>query len=238
MIRFLRVLLVIVPTTIYYGARILGAAWRGAPTGSPVFEDAPRSWARSVLWASGVDVVMEGVEVIDPSRPQILVANHTSWFDVAALAAHLPGTYRFVAKKELETVPIFGPAWQACGHISIDRGDRAKAIESLAVARRKLEQDRPTVIMFPEGTRSNSGELKAFKKGAFLLALQTGVEIVPAAIIGSHEIMPKGKWSIRKGTVTVRFGQPIEVSGMSVDDRDALIGRARASVLALQGATE
>ena len=238
MIRLLRVILVVVPTTLYYGAKIMWAAWRRAPVGSPVFEDAPRSWSKSVLWSSGIDVVLEGADVIDPGRPQILVANHTSWFDVAALAAHLPGTYRFVAKKELESVPIFGPAWQACGHISIDRGNREKAISSLAVARKKLERERPTVIMFPEGTRSKTGELRPFKKGAFLLAIQTGVEIVPAAIIGSHEVMPKGSWLIRKGTVTVRFGEPIEVAGLTVDDRDALIGRTRSAVLRLQGATE
>lgn len=238
MIRLLVTAALIVPSTLFYGARILWAAWRGEPPGSPIYELAPRRWSKSILWAAGVKVVLEGAEVIDPGRPQILVANHTSWFDVTALAAYLPGTYRVVAKEELKSVPIFGPAWQACGHIAIDRANRERAIESLAVARRKLEDERPTVIMFPEGTRSVTGELRPFKKGAFLLAIQTGVEIVPAAILGSREIMRKGSWLIRGGTVTVRFGKPIQVAGMGVDDRDVLIGQARSAILALQGATK
>ena len=135
-------------------------------------------------------------------------------------------------------MPIFGPAWQACGHIAIDRGNRQKAIESLAIARRKLEDERPTVIMFPEGTRSESGELMKFKKGAFLLAIQTGVELIPAGISGSREIMSRKSWLIRPGTVTVRFGTPIQVAGMGVDDRDALIGQARSAVQSLMGAPE
>jgi len=238
MIRLLTVLFVIVPSTLYYGARILWAAWRKAPPGTPIYETGPREWSKAILGAAGVRVLLEGVDVIDPARPQILVANHTSWFDVTALAAYLPGTYRFVAKQELASVPVFGPAWKACGHIAIDRGNRQRARESLAIARRRLEGERSTVIMFPEGTRSTSGELKAFKKGAFLLAIQTGVEIVPAAIVGSYRIMRKGSWLIRPGTVTVRFGSPIQVGGMSVDDRDALIAQAREAILSLQGATE
>jgi len=237
-IRFITTLIVIIPSTIYYGARIMWAAWRKAPAGSPVFVEAPRGWSKSILWGAGVKVVLEGADVIDPDRPQILVANHSSWFDVTALTAYVPGKYKFVAKKELETVPIFGPSWQACGHISIDRGNRTKAIESIARARRTLEEERPTVIMFPEGTRSLTGEVGPFKKGAFLLALQTGVEVVPVAIIGSWQVMRKGSWLIRGGTVTVRFGQPIQVAGMGVDDRDVLIGQARAAILALKGETE
>lgn len=238
MIRFITTLLVIIPSTMYYGFQIMWAGWRKAPPESPIFDRGPRDWSKSILWGAGVKVVLEGADVIDPDRPQILVANHSSWFDVTALTAYIPGKYKFVAKKELETVPIFGPSWQACGHISIDRGNRAKAIESIARARRTLEGERPTVIMFPEGTRSLTGELMPFKKGAFLLALQTGVEIVPVAIIGSWEVMRKGSWRIRGGTVTIRFGRPIQVEGMGVDDRDALIGQARSAILALRGETE
>lgn len=234
MIRFVMVALLIVPSTLYYGGKILWAAWRKAPPDTPIFEFGPRGWARSILWAAGVKVVLEGAEVIDPERAQILVANHTSWFDVAALATYLPGKYKFVAKQELASVPVFGPAWQACGHIAIDRRNRERSIQSLAAVRRKLEEERPTVIMFPEGTRSRTGELTRFKKGAFLLALQTGVEIVPVAILGSYEIMPKGRWRIYSGTITIRFGKPIQVDGMGVDDRDALIGQARSAILALQ----
>ncbi|HSG08211.1 MAG TPA: lysophospholipid acyltransferase family protein, partial [Longimicrobiales bacterium] len=142
MIGLLRVLFVAIPATVYYATRMLWAAWRNGPEDRQILEDVPRTWSLLMLRAAGARVVLENEGVIDPDRPQILVANHVSWFDVPALAGHLPGKYRFVAKKELTKVPFFGPAWQAAGHIAIDRFDRTKAIDSLAVARRKLEEDR------------------------------------------------------------------------------------------------
>lgn len=236
MIALLRVLFVIVPATLWYGARILVEARKGAAADHALLDDLPRRWARLLLRAAGVDVVLENIEVIDPDRPQILVANHTSWFDVLALTAWFPGPYRFVAKQELATIPVFGPAWQACGHIAIDRQDRRRAIESLQVARRRLEEDRPTVIMFPEGTRSASGELRPFKKGAFVLAIETGVEVVPVGILGSHEVMRKGSLAIRPGTIRVRFGTPIPVAGRTVADRDDLTAESRDAVASLLSA--
>ncbi len=233
MIRLLAVLLVIVPITIWHAARILWAmAWK-SPRLPCVCADVPRSWSRTLLRVSGVRVVLENEEVIDPDRAQILVANHQSWFDVLALAGHLPGGYRFVAKKEIEKAPLFGPSLRRCGHIYIDREDRAKALESLARAREILEKERPTVIMFPEGTRSKDGRLQRFKKGAFVLGIQTGVEVVPAAIIGSRDVMPKGTLKIRPGTITVRFGAPVPVDGMEVEDRDRLTREVHGAVAGL-----
>jgi len=187
-----------------------------------------------LLWCSGVDVVLENEGVIDADRPQILVANHTSWYDVLVLVGSIPGRALFVAKHEILGVPVFGPALKACGHIFIDRKDRKKAVESLSEARRRLEDESPTIIMFPEGTRSATGELQAFKKGAFVLGLQTGVDIVPAAIVGSREVMKKGSLLVRPGKVTVRFGEPISVEGLTLDDRSDLTERAREALMELQ----
>lgn len=234
MIGLLRMALVAIPATIWYATEIWWLARRRSPKLRRRCEEIPRAWARVLLRSVGVKVVLENPEAIDPARPQVLVANHVSWFDVLALAGYVPGRFRFVAKKELETVPFFGPTWLACGHISIDRQDRNRAIESLAEASRKLEEDRPTVILFPEGTRSSTGALRSFKKGAFVLAIRTGVEVVPAAILGSREVMRKGSWRIRTGrTITVRFGTPIPVEGLQMEDRDALTDRARVAVAGL-----
>jgi len=233
-IGLIRVILVAIPSTIYYAFRIAWASRSRRPEQRRMLEDAPRKWSRLMLRAAGVRVVLENEGVIDPDRPQILVANHVSWFDVPAVAGHLPGKYRFVAKQELTKVPLFGPAWQAAGHIAIDRYDRTKAIDSLAEARRKLEEDRPTVVMFAEGTRSPTGELRPFKKGAFILGIQTGVEVVPAAILGSREVMSKGSWWIHTGrTIRIRFGTPIPVDGLAMKDRDSLTERAHRAVAAL-----
>jgi 1-acyl-sn-glycerol-3-phosphate acyltransferase len=235
-LRLLVVALAIGPLTVYYGTKVLWATYRGRPGYQSVCERSPRSWARAILRCAGVDVVLENDQIIAADRPQILVANHVSWFDVLALAGHLPGHAVFVAKKELRGVPFFGRAAAACGQIFIDRSDRNRAVESLAVARRELEKSSPTVIMFPEGTRSASGELQPFKKGAFVLAIQSGVDVVPAAIFGSREVMKKGSLLIRPGTVRVRFGAPISVSGLELGDRNQLTERAWQSLADLQRA--
>jgi 1-acyl-sn-glycerol-3-phosphate acyltransferase len=236
-IGFLWVALVALPATIWYAGKVVWASRRERPDMPCICEAVARAWARLILRAARVRVELENAEVIDPDRPQVLVANHVSWFDVLALAAHIPGPFSFVAKKELEGIPLFGPAWLACGHISIDRQDRGSAIASLEAAGRRLEEDRPTVILFPEGTRSPTGELRGFKKGAFVLAIQAGVEVVPAAILGSRDVMAKGSWRIRTGrTITVRFGTPIPVEGLRMEDRDGLTGRARDAVAALLAA--
>lgn len=239
MIGLLRVVVVAVPLTIAYATHLIWAAWRKSASLERISNEYTRRWASHLLRAARTRVELVGGEVIDPDRAQLLVANHVSWFDVLALAACVPGPSRFIAKKELEKIPLFGPAWQAAGHISIDRGDRASALESLERARRTLERDRPTVIFFPEGTRSPTGELRAFKKGAFVLAIQTGVEVVPAAILGSREVMAKGSLRIHMGrTIRVHLGAPIPVSEFTIEDRDELTGRARSDVMKLLGGAE
>jgi 1-acyl-sn-glycerol-3-phosphate acyltransferase len=235
MIGLLCVLVVGVPVTLWYCLVILWSAFRKSDKLPCRCDQLPRKWARLLLRAADARVELENVERIVPDRPQILVANHVSYFDVLALLGYLPGKYRFVGKQELTRVPLWGPAWMACGHISIDRQDKTKAMASLALARRKLEEERPTVVLFPEGTRSVTGELRAFKKGAFVLAIQTGTEVVPAAILGTREIMRKGSLAIRRGkTIRVRFGEPIPVDGLGMEDRDALTRRAHDAVAALQ----
>lgn len=234
MIRLLMVAIVAVPATIYYAIRILWGVARGGEKARCTCDYVPRAWSRWMLRAAGVRVVLENEEVIEPGVPQVVIANHVSWFDVPVLAAHLPGPYVFVAKKEIEKTPFFGRAVRACGHIFIDRKDRSQAVESLARARRRLETDGPSIIMFPEGTRSASGELQRFKKGAFVLAIQTNSDVVPAAIFGSRAVMRKGSLWIRPGTIRVRFGKPIPVEEYSVDGRDRLTDRAWESLAALQ----
>lgn len=237
MLRLLVVLVVIVPATAWHGLRMIWAAYRRADDLECICDRSPRRWARLLLACSGTDVVLENADVIDPERPQILVSNHLSWFDVLALAAMLPGRYIFVAKRELESIPVFGRAVAACGHVFIDRDDRGRAVESLARARERLEERSPTIIMFPEGTRSMSGALQPFKKGAFVLAIQAGVDIVPAAISGSREVMRKGSWLIHPGSIRVRFGEPISVQGLAVEHRNQLTARAHEAVAGLQASS-
>lgn len=195
-----------------------------------IYDKLARLWSRWTLAASGVRVRIEGAENIRSDAPQIIISNHQSWYDVWALAAYIPGRYRFIAKKELARIPLFGQAWQAAGHISVDRSDRQAAIRSLEQAARRVREDNSSVVIFAEGTRSRTGELLPFKKGGFMLALQMGVDIVPTAVIGGRHILPKGGWRVRKGDLIVRFGEPVPIVQYSESNRDELIARVRAEV--------
>lgn len=191
--------------------------------------------ARLILWSAGVEVEYEGLERLEGAGPRILIANHESWFDVMALCARIP-TYRFAIKKELEKIPIWGAAWVACGHISVDRHNRQAALESMEHARRiGGGSDDILIVFFPEGTRSGTGALLPFKKGAFVLALQLGAPIIPVAVIGGRQVMAKGSFRIRSGKMRVVVGEPIPVASIKFEERDALVERTRAAVAELRG---
>ncbi len=170
-----------------------------------------RQWARIALWASGSRAVGHGMQNVKPGEPFILVANHVSWFDIFAIAVLLKVDFHFVAKKELERVPVFGLAWRAAGHISIDRSNRERAVESLRVAGEQMREQRSVVIIFAEGTRSRTGRLQPFKKGAFVLAHETGIPIVPTVVTGSYDIMRPDTFSVRPATIHVHFEPPVTV---------------------------
>jgi 1-acyl-sn-glycerol-3-phosphate acyltransferase len=232
-IRLLAVALMIAPWTIYLTLEILWHVYRKSPDRQRVFEAAPRRWAGLILRAAGVRVVAENPPKMPLAKPLVVVANHVSWFDVLALCAVTPGRYLFVAKKEVRSAPFLGRSIEECGHIFIDRSNRQAALESLVGLSERLAKERPIIIMFPEGTRSSTGELQPFKKGAFVLAMEGGADIVPTAILGSREVMKKHSLFIHPGTITVRFGEPIAVEGKSAGERDQLILDSRAAVARL-----
>ena len=182
-----------------------------------------------------VSVHVEGAANLASEGAFIIIANHESWFDVWALAGCLPIDARFAAKKELERIPVFGRAWRVCGHISIDREDHASAIESMALAGRRIKDEDLHTVFFAEGTRCPDGALHPFKKGPFVIAIEGGVPIVPVGLVGSRPIMPKGSFRIRKGVITVRVGEPISVVGMEHADRDRLRDDAWDAVAQLRG---
>ncbi|MEQ1857671.1 MAG: lysophospholipid acyltransferase family protein, partial [Longimicrobiales bacterium] len=235
-IRLLIMLVVVAPVTLWYVVIILWHIYRNTPEAPRIADEMPRRWAALLLRASGVRVVVENEGAIDRGVPQVLVANHASWFDVLALTASTPGRYVFVAKKEVEYIPFLGRTIGACGHIFIDRQNHQAALASLAAARERLAREKPRVIMFPEGTRSDSGELQPFKKGAFVLAIETGADIVPAAILGSRAVMRKHSLLIHSGTITIRFGQRISVAGKTIEQRAQLMQDTREALAGLLAA--
>lgn len=198
------------------------------------YDWATRSWAAWTLWAAGSRVVVEGFDHVDLTKPLVVIANHESWFDVFAIATVIPKRFRFVAKQELGRIPIFGQAWKAAGHISINRSDTASAVDTLKRAGAVLHADSSAVIIFPEGTRSPTGDLLPFKKGAFRLALLSGVDLQPIGVIGGRYIMAKGAWRVRRGRIIVRFGEPIRIAEYRQNELDRLMGDARAIIETLR----
>jgi 1-acyl-sn-glycerol-3-phosphate acyltransferase len=189
-------------------------------------------WARSICGASGVSVHTEGTENLQPGQPYIFAANHQSQFDIFALQGFLGIDFRWLAKKELFRVPVWGTAMRRAGYIRIDRSHGRQAIKSLEEAAQKIAQG-TSVIIFPEGTRSRDGKIQKFKSGAMLLAIKSGVPLVPVAITGTYDILPKGHLLIHPGKVTIRAGQPIETRGYKSRDKNELAALLQEAVVGL-----
>ncbi|UCC49289.1 MAG: 1-acyl-sn-glycerol-3-phosphate acyltransferase, partial [Gemmatimonadota bacterium] len=143
--------------------------------------------------------------------------------------------YHFVAKKEIRRIPIFGRASEAAGHVFVDRGNRIAAVESLKLAGRRIEEEMSTAVVFPEGTRSLTGDLQRFKKGPFIMAIEAGVPIVPTVVAGTFQILPKRGFRLRPQPITVWFGKPVDSRLYGHDDRDALIARVHAQIAEMMG---
>lgn len=223
--------------TAWHGSRVILLALRGIRhdrVGSP-FDRAQRAWGAGLLAATGIDVVVRGAEHL-PDRPVVYISNHTSWVDIWALLAVLPGSPRFVAKKEFLSFPVIGGAMRAIGHVAIDRSNRTSAFAAYDAAAQAI-RDGVSVVVFAEGTRSPTGKLQPFKKGPFVLAIAAQVPVVPIYCADTYERMPKGAFAPRPGTAEVRVGEPIATAGHSYDGRDELSHEARRVLVAL-GAVE
>ena len=192
-----------------------------------VFDWAPRVWSRLVLRAAGARVVIHGDEHRRGTQ-HIFVGNHVSWFDVFAMAAHLRW-FKFVAKAELFRIPLFGGAMKHAGMIAIERKNQAAARTSIQRAGEAI-QDGASVILFPEGTRGHSYALRPFKKGAFVLAIETRAPIVPVAIYGTIHVQARGSFIMRPGVIHLHFLPPITTAGFAYDDRDALARQAQLQI--------
>lgn len=168
-------------------------------------------WSRILLFLSGVTVEIKGAENLLQDSPQILASNHRGAFDILALQGFIPIQFRWVAKKSLFKIPIIGWSMSLAGYVSIDREKAGSAYKSIERAAEKVKKG-ASVLIFPEGTRSAAGNLLPFKRGGFLLAIKSGVPIVPVSIRGTENLMKKESILIRPGAVKVVIGKPIPVS--------------------------
>jgi 1-acyl-sn-glycerol-3-phosphate acyltransferase len=216
--------MILVATPIIAGSVIIAGMLGLKDRPGSVFDMAPRVWSRLLLWAAGAKVVVHGGEHRFGDR-HIFVGNHVSWFDVFAMAAHLRW-FKFVAKAELFRIPLFGPAMRYAGMIPIERQNQSRARASIHQAGAAIEGG-ASVILFPEGTRGPAYTLRQFKKGAFVLAIESQAPIVPVAIHGTIEVQPKGSVLIRPGRIDLHFLPPMDTKGRFYEDRDTLAAEAK-----------
>jgi 1-acyl-sn-glycerol-3-phosphate acyltransferase len=189
-------------------------------------------WSRMMLWAPGAELEIIGREHCDPKRPVIIASNHQSTLDIPALMiAFWPTEIRFVAKKIIKYVPLFGWYMALAGFVFVDRGNKREGRKSLQIAADKIAAG-TSIIIFPEGTRSADGEIGPFKKGTFALATMAKVPICPVAIEGSRHVMPQARWDVRPGKIRVKIGAPIDVTPFG-NDREALTKAVRDRIIDL-----
>jgi len=175
-----------------------------------------------------------GLRFGEDGKPTILMSNHSSLYDIPLIFVALPGSIRMLTKKELFSIPIWGRGLRAGEFASIDRKNREQALRDLAQARAKMESG---IVLWvaPEGTRSRDGRLGPFKKGGFMLALETGATIVPIGIRGARQVLPPKTFrSLQLGcTAEVHVGEPIDASAYTVETRDALMDEVARQILSL-----
>jgi 1-acyl-sn-glycerol-3-phosphate acyltransferase len=178
-------------------------------------------WARGINRAAGVKVVVHGAHRLNKAAGTVLVSNHVSWFDIFALASQVPWS-SFVAKSELRRIPLFGFAAECAGIVFLDRENRKQAFESYKVAAKEVQGGR-AIIVCPEGTRGSDYHLRPFKKGPFVLAIASQTPIIPTVVYGAREVMPKGSWRIRPGTIELHFLEPLPTTGYDYEHRAELM---------------
>jgi 1-acyl-sn-glycerol-3-phosphate acyltransferase len=224
MIRTALIILWVVLSTIVFGIIAIIISFFSR-TGNPVHIIA-RIWAKCILIVSGIKVNINGFSNIDPSCSYIYMCNHQSNFDIPVLLGCLPVQFRWLAKAELFKIPIFGRAMRGAGYVAIDRFDRQSAFNSISEVSKKMKNG-VSVMIFPEGTRSKDGKIGSFKKGGFIMAVDSRVPIIPLVIRGTRSIMEKGNLRINPGDVSMQIGQPVETATYTRETKDDLIKSVR-----------
>lgn len=184
--------------------------------------------SRAVL---GIRIEVEGREHIPRGQPAVFMANHLSFLDGPMLFLILPQPVRVILKKSIFRIPVVGFGMRFVGFVPVDRKGKEGGKKSILKAARMMTQRGYSFFIFPEGTRSRDGRLQAFRRGGFFLALEAQAPIVPVVIRGTFEIMPKGKFFVRRGTVRVTFLQPVPTAALGLKDLDALRDTVRVAWL-------
>ncbi len=186
-------------------------------------------WGKVALLSNRVKVQVEGMEHLNEKGSYVFMSNHQGSYDIFALLGYIPFQFKWLAKKELFSIPFLGWTMAAAGYISIDRKGTRETIKAMNKAAQKIREGM-SVVIFPEGSRSSDGSIQPFKKGGFTLAIKAKVPIVPIAITGSREIMPKNSLTATSGEIRIRIDHPIETQHCSLKDRKSLMEKVRETI--------
>ena len=214
----------LIGTTLFFGALTVVLVFLTNPRFASFIGGAV--WSRLNSYMTPIFVSVSGRENIDKRQSYVIVSNHRSHYDIFVLYGWLGVDFRWVMKKELRKIPGLGIGCEKIGHIFIDRSDRKRALEAINAAKSSIV-DGTSVIFFPEGTRSMDGKSGAFKRGAFKMALDLGIPVLPVTIIGTREILPPKTLNILPGRVRMIIHKPIDISGYGNDNLDELAKEAR-----------
>jgi len=190
-----------------------------------------KMWAQWVIWSTGIQYDVTGLENLEQENKYIFMSNHESALDILLGVACIPYKIVFLAKKELFRIPVFGWAMQAAGMIKIDRQNPERARESVDKAVHSLIHSSFSTLIYPEGTRSETGDLLPFKKGGFILAIRSQLPIVPVTIIGAGDVLSKGSFTINQGQIKVIISKPISTQNLEVNNKEELIDSCRDAII-------
>lgn len=188
-----------------------------------------RFWAWIIMKTNRVRLRVQGLEKIVKHRSYVFISNHSSNLDPLAVAWGLSHTLRFIGKRSLEKIPLFGRAARRASVIFIDRSDSPKAIAKINKVIKEIK-DGVSPYFFAEGTRNWDGQLLSFKKGGVVFALKARLPIVPITILGSNKLFPKRALRIKPGVIDIIIGEPIETSPYTEEDRDRILDRVRSII--------
>jgi len=205
MITLLRILLISIHILL---SSILGIIFAFQP-GYKLYFKLSKYFSGGILWLSGIKLKITGLNNFSPNETYVFVSNHSSQFDIVALQKSIPNRMAMIFKKELAKIPFFGWQLYLGPYVMIDRKNMERAMKSIEEAKIKMEKNNISIVVFAEGTRSKTGEVQQFKRGAFRLATKVGYPIVPVSISGSNKIMPKGTFKLRSGTIQIHFDKPV-----------------------------
>jgi 1-acyl-sn-glycerol-3-phosphate acyltransferase len=203
------------------------------PTGNLYLWLAHHTWSKQSLWLAGAPLTVKGLENLDLQKSFVVCVNHQSLLDIPVLYRALPIPIRFLAKKSLFYIPIFGWSLYLAGFIPVDRTGGKRAREALKVASKRIKGGR-SVTIFPEGTRSPDGAIHAFKSGAFIMAVESKCPILPVVIKGTFALGPKTSLAVCPHPVEVIVGAPISTEGLTSADREALKAKTREVMLKMR----